>query len=82
MHLTLFAMGSYDEAEVCELVGSLLLHKLARVIDKNLSGLYRDDGLALWRNTSGPEMEKLENLWSKFLKNWAKDYVRIQFASS
>ena len=29
-------MGSYDEAEVCELVGLFLFHKLAQVIDKSL----------------------------------------------
>ena len=63
-------MGSYDGAEVCELVGLFLLHKLAQVIDKSLIGLYRDDGLALLRNTSGTEMEKFKKLWSKFSKNW------------
>ena len=42
----------------CELVGLFLLHKLAQVIDKSLIGLYRDDGLALLRNTSGTEMQK------------------------
>ena len=38
-------MGSYDGAEVCELVGIYLLSLLANIIDKNNSGLYRLDGL-------------------------------------
>ena len=37
-------MGSYDSAEVCELVGAFMLSKL-RDIHENI-GLYRDDGLA------------------------------------
>ena len=61
-------MKSYDGAEVCELVGLFLLDKLAQVIDKNLIGLYRDDGLALLRNTSGTEMEKFTKTVVKIFK--------------
>eukprot|EP00117_Sycon_ciliatum_P005477 scpid89633/ scgid9413/ len=43
-------MGSYDGAEVCELVGVLVLDKLAEIIDRSGIGLYRDDGLAVLRN--------------------------------
>ena len=39
-------MGSYDGAEVCELVGLYLMSKLEILIGKNQLGLYRDDGLA------------------------------------
>ena len=41
-------MGSYDGAEVCELVGIYLLSLLAKYIDKNDSGSYRDDGLTCY----------------------------------
>ena len=40
-------MGSYDGAEVCELVGLFMLDKLSNIFEKNLVGLYRDDGLAV-----------------------------------
>ena len=40
-------MGSYDGAEVCELVGLFILSELTKLIDKNSIGLYRDDGLAI-----------------------------------
>ena len=36
-------MGSYDEAEVCELVGIYLLGKLASLIGTKNVGLYRDE---------------------------------------
>ena len=42
-------MGSYDGAEICELVGIYVLSLLANIIDKNNSGLYRDYGLILLR---------------------------------
>lgn len=45
---TLFdvTMGSYDGAEVCELVGLFILTNLGKKFGKDNSGLYRDDGLA------------------------------------
>ena len=45
-------MGSYDGAEVCELVGIYLLFLLASIIDKKNSGLYHDDGLIFLRNVN------------------------------
>ena len=41
------AMGSYDGAEICELVGLYILNKISAIFGKNRVGLYRDDGLAL-----------------------------------
>ena len=47
-------MGSFDGAEVCELVGIYILEKLTQQItDKENVGLYRDDGLMLTRNLNG-----------------------------
>ena len=40
-------MGSYDGAEVCELVGIFILNILAKLFGKSNVGLYRDDGLVL-----------------------------------
>ena len=37
------AMGSFDGAEICELVGLLLLDRLASVLGKENVGFYRDD---------------------------------------
>ena len=51
-------MSSYDSAEVCELVGAFLLNNLTHVIDKTNVGLYRDDGLGVFKSHSGPETEK------------------------
>ena len=53
------AMGAYDGAEVCEIVGLFLLNNLANKYDKNSVGLYRDDGLALFKNINGHRADKI-----------------------
>ena len=52
-------MGSYDGAEICELVGLYLLDKLSKILDKVDVGLYRDDDLAAVNNSNGLLMDKL-----------------------
>ena len=52
-------MGSYDGAEICELVGLFLLSKLSNIINKTQIGLYRDYGLAIIENPNGPKLDKL-----------------------
>ena len=46
-------MSSHNGAEVCALIGIYLLSLLTNIIDKNNSGLYRDDGLVILRNVNG-----------------------------
>ena len=61
-------MGCYDGAEVCEIVGSYILNLLGNILDKDLVGLYRDDGLAIVRNLSGPEIERERKAIIKLFK--------------
>ena len=58
--------GAYNGAEVCELMGILMLSVLSKHINKNHIGLYRNDGLAILKNNNGPEVEKLKKM--KFQK--------------
>ena len=51
-------MGSFDGAELCELVGLFILNDLANKYGTNNIGLYRDDGLAIFKNTTGPQAER------------------------
>ena len=53
-------MGSNDGAEVCELVGLYILSILSRKYQKSDIGLYRDDGLAIFKSMSGPRMERIK----------------------
>ena len=61
-------MGRYDGAEVCELVGIYLSSLLASIIDKNNSGLYRDDGLIYLRNVNGQKMDRVRKNVMKIFK--------------
>ena len=51
-------MGSFDGTEVCELIGLFLLDNHSDKYGKNNVGPYRDDGLVLLRNASGPQSER------------------------
>ena len=63
-------MGAYDGAEVCELIGIFMLHKLSTQYKKGDIGLYRDDGLAILKNISGSESERMKkNIQSTFKEN-------------
>ena len=53
------AIGSYDGAEVCGLVGIYLLSLLANIIDKNNSGLYLNDGLIFLCNVNEQKMDRV-----------------------
>ena len=52
-------MGAYDGAKVCKIAGLFLLYNLADKFDKNSAGLYRDDGLALFKNINGHSADKI-----------------------
>ncbi|XP_070570067.1 bis(5'-adenosyl)-triphosphatase ENPP4-like [Ptychodera flava] len=53
-------MGSFDGAEICELVGSYILSHLSKKLGKENTGLYRDDGLAITSSKSARQCEKLK----------------------
>ena len=52
-------MGSYDGAEICELVGIYTLSKLKNITSKGDMGLYLDDGLILLRELNGQQTDKI-----------------------
>ena len=63
-------MGSFDGAEVCELVGLYILNSVATKFGKDRVGLYRGDGLILIRGTSARLADKtrkeLHELFKQF----------------
>ena len=67
-HLFDVTMGSYDGAETCELVGTYLLNKIKHLFNNDV-GLYRDDGLAVLRNHTPSEAERVaKNLITEMKK--------------
>ena len=66
-------MGSFDGAEVCELVGVYILCFLAKLIKKEDCSLYRDDGLLIFRNVNREQIDRMR-------KNIIKTFKDIAFA--
>ena len=69
------SMGAYDGAKVCELIGIFLLNLLGQQYDTKNIGLYRDDGLSIFKNCSGLQMEKIKKHLRKVFKNNALDVI-------
>ena len=63
------SMGSHDGAEVCELVGLFLLDDLSNKYGQDSVGLYRDDGLAVFKDLSGPQSERTKKDIIRRFKN-------------
>ena len=61
-------MGSFDGTELCELVGLYILHILGEKYGKHRIGLYRDDGLACFGYTSGPQADRIRKDFIKIFK--------------
>ena len=47
------------EQEVCELAGLFILKKLSKKFGKDSIGLYRDDGLSVFKNHDGHQNDKV-----------------------
>ena len=62
-------MGAFDGAEVCEAVGNFLLYQLSKNYNKKHIGLYRDNGLAIFKNISGSKAEKIKKDIQKLFKD-------------
>ena len=58
-------IGSSDGAEICKLLGIHMLSSLSNKLDKQSTGLYRDDGLALLRNIS---KQKTDRIWKDIIE--------------
>ena len=63
-------MGSYDSAEVYEIVGVFMLDMLSKLFEKNCIGLHRDDGLSIFRNYNGHQSNKVRKDLTKLSKKY------------
>ena len=63
-------MGSYNRAEICQLVGIYILTRLAAIIRKSDCGLYKDDGLVIVRNVNGHQIDRTRKSIIKIFKDF------------
>ena len=71
-------MGAYDDMKVCELIGIFLLNLLGHQYDTKNTGLYRDNGLSIFKNCSRVQMKKIKKCLQKVFKNNGLDVI-IQY---
>ena len=62
-------MGSFDGAEICELIGIYIQSILAKIISKSDMGLYRDDGLIVLKNKDGQQTDRTRKKIVKIFKD-------------
>ena len=62
-------MGSYNWTEIRELVGLYILHVLGEKYGTDKIGLYRNDGLACFRNISGSQAEWIRKEFTSIFKS-------------
>ena len=58
-------MDAFDWAKVCKLVSNFLLHKLSEKYKRKNLALYRDNGLATFKNFNGPDSKKIKKYFCK-----------------
>ena len=64
-------MGCHDGAEICELVRTFVLNKISLIMrEQNNVGLYRDDGLGIFRNLSRPNIGRKKKKIIKIFKSF------------
>ena len=67
--------GVYDDAEVCELVGTFLLNKIRKKYDKNSIGLYCDHRLSVFKNKSNAQLGIIKKSFQKTFKDLGLEMV-------
>ena len=68
-------MGAYDGAEICELVGTFLLEKISEICNEGDIGLYRDNSVAVFRNKSGTQLEKVKKKLQRLFREYDLEII-------
>ena len=62
-------MGSYDRAELYELIGIYLQSHLTNILSKDNMGLYRDNGLFILRKIKKQQTDRIRKKIINIFKN-------------
>ena len=62
-------MGSYDGADLCELIGIYIQSLLTNILSKDNMGLYRDDGLFILRKINKQQTDRVRKKIISIFKN-------------
>ena len=62
--------GSIGVPTGAQLIGTFLLEKISGICNKSNIGLYRDDGLSIFRNKSGTQLKKLKKNFERLFREY------------
>ena len=62
-------MGSYDGAELCELIGIYIQSFLTNIVSKDNMGLYKDGGLFILRKINKEQIDRVQKKIISIFKN-------------
>ena len=62
-------MGSYDGAELCEIIGIYIQSLLINILSKDNMALYRDDGLFIFRKINKQQIDIVRKKIISLFKN-------------
>ena len=62
-------MGSYDGAEICEIIGIYIQSLLINILSKDNMALYRDDGLFIFRKINKQQIDRVRKKIISLFKN-------------
>ena len=68
-------MDCYDGPEVCKIVGTIILSKLANIIFKINTGLYCDDGVVVLRSMNAERIDKI----GKIIITMSQEVLDVRF---
>ena len=72
-------MGSYDGAELFELIGLYIQSLLESTLEKDLMGLYWDNGLTILCNTNSQQTDKI---WKKIISIFKSIDFKIEITTN
>ena len=66
---------SIHGAQVYELIDIFMLNKISEKYNKNDIGWYRDDGLAVFQNISGPKSDRIKKNFQSLFKKYGLEII-------
>ena len=76
------SIGAYDGAEISELIGLLILSKTKEAFPEINFGIYRDDGLGVYKDIPGRARDQIRKKYIMFFTNFLEIIIKHKSGSA
>ena len=76
------SMGTYNTAQIAELISIYILDTQGRIIDLKQVGLYWNDGFIFIPDSNGTKTLKIQKLWKKIMRGFKLQGFKIEIPSN